>query len=801
MNRTDLAGEEVSRPIRDASSRTKRMGEILNNWGFDAARCAVEAIEAPCFFIGETGRFRYANAACRAYLKSLQNGYFKWIANREENTDLVVDSAYFETFELEGIDGEVQSRSVFWLGMPNQNGIIGIGCILDRDESPAPEDSPKAERRRLELHASAEKLIAAAVWSFDQSGQSVDWSPSLRRLFGFETESSPSLRKIGLRLGSGFKGPVVAAFRRFVYSDRDLDIDFPIVTESGTRRWIRAKGNRMYDESGSITYYGSIQDVTEIYRSAEETSKRTARLTEILDTADEYVFELDGDGRFCFATPKIETMVGVKLPDLLGKGIYELACESSRVETQMNFQILAEAQAPLVDFEFSTRGADGRTRWHLLNARPIIDGGDTLIGYRGSGLEITDRRRAEEALRSSEERFKALAQALPDMAFVFDERCVAIEAFTGDPVLRNHAETRVRGRQVRDVFGVGVARRFEEMVKETIETGTSQQFEYEWNIDGQELRFEGRSSRINSDSDPLVVFSARNVTDRQNTDLRLRELSQALELSSDGFAITDINGNFTYVNNALVSIRGYESQEELIGKNWRDSYAISQQYYLEKEVFSLLREKGRWIGQTRTLNRDGGVTPEETSLTLLPYGGVIWACRDITARLETEKEIRSAKDEAEQLNEQLSIAIAKANQSALEAELANQAKSEFLAAMSHEIRTPMNAVIGLTSILLDTELTVEQEEYLKTIRSSGDSLLVLKSNRVDWSWKNALLICVVLLKSLWNCLPKRRTRETWNLCSMRIQTFRIRLLEMLRDCDRFWLTWSVTRSSSLKMAK
>ena len=243
-------------------------------------------------------------------------------------------------------------------------------------------------------------------------------------------------------------------------------------------------------------------------------------------------------------------------------------------------------------------------------------------------------------------------------------------------------------------------------------------------------------------ADKELAFQIREKEKQEIANIELEAISNSLKLASqyarslieashDPLFTISTEGKITDINNASVNITGV-AYDKLIGTDFFDYFTKPQK---AREIYKEVFAKGFVADYPLTI-RDGKLTDvllngsvykDEQGNVL----GVVVVARDITEQKRIETEMMEAKVFAEFATEIAEEAKCKAENATSIAKDAVKAKQQFLSNMSHEIRTPMNAIIGFTKVLLKTNLSSKQNEYLTAIKMSGNALIVLINDILD----------------------------------------------------------------------
>ncbi len=227
-----------------------------------------------------------------------------------------------------------------------------------------------------------------------------------------------------------------------------------------------------------------------------------------------------------------------------------------------------------------------------------------------------------------------------------------------------------------------------------------------------------------------IALLVRTLRQRREADRLLQEehvnTRAILHAATDAFVSMDAAGNITGWNGQAEAIFGWPEAEAvgrrlsdtIVPPELREAHEGGLRHFLDTGEGPVLNKRIEIVA----LHREGHQFPVE--LAIWPVqSGETWCfnafVHDITDRKRAVTDLAEARDQALEASQT--------------AHAASQMKSEFLANMSHEIRTPMNGVLGMTSLLLDTNLTAEQREFAETVSVSGEALLAILNDILDFS--------------------------------------------------------------------
>jgi len=367
----------------------------------------------------------------------------------------------------------------------------------------------------------------------------------------------------------------------------------------------------------------------------------------------------------------------------------------------------------------------GRTIWtEVRGLAPASSRGQDYIV--GTFQDITAQKQSEAALRESETNFRVFFESMTDLIFVGTPN--------GQVLFTNSAVTRALGYTTEELTNMPLLAVHPADKRQEAEEVFGAMFRSEREScplplarkDGSLMPVETRVWFGKWNGQDCIFGISKNLTAEQEAQQRFERLFRGNPALMALSSLPD--RKFFDVNDAFLKTLGY-TQSEVIGRT-----AVELGIFPDMEHHAAIAERLQAGGRVADLElevrrKDGALIEGLFSGEVISSQGrryFLTVMIDITDRKRAEAELH-------EMNCELEAATARANSMAAQAQMANAAKSEFLANMSHEIRTPMNGVIGMTGLLLDTELTDIQRHYAEVVRASSQTLLQLINDILDFS--------------------------------------------------------------------
>ncbi|MDP3150688.1 MAG: PAS domain S-box protein [Ignavibacteria bacterium] len=481
--------------------------------------------------------------------------------------------------------------------------------------------------------------------------------------------------------------------------------------KDGTKIWVEGITSFVKDKFGKpINILAISRNITERRQVEEELLKSEERFRNLYENAPIGFYRTTPDGKILLANRALVKMLGYSsFKELADRNLAKDGFEPSYERKHFIYQI--ENEGEIINLEAKWICRNGNVIVARESAKAIRDSDGKILYYDGTVEDITERKRAEEALRQSEERYRTLYEDNPSMYFTVDP--------AGTVLSVNQYGCEQLGYTAPELVGQSVLKVFHDEDKESALQYVAHCVKNLGQVFHWELRkvcptgsvmWVKESARAIQETDGQIVIYivCENINERKHTEEEIisqkNRFAQLFENSPIAIALLDDKDKFIHINKSFSALFGYAFEE--IGDRAINDLIVSPEFKEEAKTCSDEAHSGTQISKDSYRRRKDG-TLVYVHILAVPVivnnkiVGLYGMYVDLSERKKAEEELINAKEKAEEMS---------------------RLKSNFLANMSHELRTPLNGILGYATILSSSIENPEFADMSQTIYTSGKRL-------------------------------------------------------------------------------